>query len=328
MPRFKSNIRSSGFTLIELLVVIAIIALLIGILLPSLNRARLAGRKAVASSGQRQTLIGMNTFGGDNDTFYPGVTSFGGPFDRAFEDASNINDFTQSGGGAGRHIPARYLLMLQNQYIDAEVIVSPAENRPYLTDVDVAGIAVDDVRGGSNLSQPVWVDYKPGGWESSNGFQYAYTHKTIFYSYALLDLFNQDNLITFEPLLRGWSTEAGSETPIMSDRLLFWTELAKTNNQQQSLWVKDNSGWQGNIGFGDAHVEWKTEPVLQRTRFGQYVAEGANNANNNSNGPIDRSGDNIFKIDTGFGKKTQDVGMVVGWGSQTFRTGSSRNVRN
>jgi prepilin-type N-terminal cleavage/methylation domain-containing protein len=58
--------KRKGFTLVELLVVIGIIALLISILLPSLNRAREMGRRAVCLSSMRQLATGWYAYANDN----------------------------------------------------------------------------------------------------------------------------------------------------------------------------------------------------------------------------------------------------------------------
>ena len=56
-----------GFTLIELLVVIAIIAVLMGILMPALNRARLQGKRAVCMGNLKQISLAWIMYADEND---------------------------------------------------------------------------------------------------------------------------------------------------------------------------------------------------------------------------------------------------------------------
>lgn len=59
--------KSRAFTLIELLVVIAIIAILMAILMPSLNRAREQGKRASCLSNLKQLTLGWIAYASDND---------------------------------------------------------------------------------------------------------------------------------------------------------------------------------------------------------------------------------------------------------------------
>ena len=58
----SARTRNHGFTLIELLVVIAIVALLMGILLPALGRAREQARKIACLSNMRQMGVAVQTY--------------------------------------------------------------------------------------------------------------------------------------------------------------------------------------------------------------------------------------------------------------------------
>jgi prepilin-type N-terminal cleavage/methylation domain-containing protein/prepilin-type processing-associated H-X9-DG protein len=70
--RPTSSSRRSAFTLVELLVVIGIIALLIGILLPALNKARESARQVKCLSNMRQLSTAIINFASDNKGYMPG----------------------------------------------------------------------------------------------------------------------------------------------------------------------------------------------------------------------------------------------------------------
>lgn len=62
---------NKAFTLIELLVVIAIIALLIGILLPAIGKARDTAKNVLSQNRERQLAVGANAYAADNEDLVP-----------------------------------------------------------------------------------------------------------------------------------------------------------------------------------------------------------------------------------------------------------------
>ncbi len=177
MSREKHRAARAGFTLIELLVVIAIIAVLAGLLLPSLAAAKAKGRSIACLSNERQIGLACLLYTGDASERLPynlGAaeikrTVAGGQFLNWTSpvlnwevDPDNTNAVLLTEGGIGSYVSrnaAVYRCPSDSVVSDVQAAAGWTSRVRSLSMNMMIGDAGEFTRSGANLNNPYYQQY-------------------------------------------------------------------------------------------------------------------------------------------------------------------------
>ena len=174
-----------AFTLVEMLVVIGLIALLLGILIPTLAGAKKTGNRMKSTAQVRSIQTSMVLYSEKNNGWYPLLNSSGKFVDHTYNVNNQNGPTPSSTGTTNRELVFWHLL--KGAYFPPEELISPSE------DVYEAysGESYDD------------GDYASNNFDSDH-----------FYSYTLLEV---EETVSSN-LKRYWRNNANGQVVILTDR--------------------------------------------------------------------------------------------------------------